>query len=77
MKTLEEWVQSRPASVQSLYKEFPIGSTFGGPQGETWYLLRYTEDDMLIVSEINPAVDFQKAKRNQKYIHAHHYRTKQ
>lgn len=72
--TIEEWLETRPDSVKKLHAEFPFGSTFQGPNGEHLYLLGYTEDDKLILSEANPGKDFEKARATQKFICASHYR---
>lgn len=47
-----EWVASRPPSVQALCREFPLRTVF------PFYLVGYTESDEVLVSPIDPAVDF-------------------
>lgn len=67
------WIASRPESVQKLAKDFPLG-TRAGMEGKTFYLIGYTEEDMLIFSEINPREDFDGAQENKVYVCAEHFR---
>jgi len=62
-----EWLATRPACVQKLAAEFPAGSVLKH-NGETLYLLGYCEDDLLIFSSINPAADYDGAKKAPRYI---------
>ncbi len=73
MTEKDEWLASRPESVQKLIAEFPLGSVFN-VKDTTLYLLGYTENDMLIVSEVNPSVDYEGANENKKYLCAGHFR---
>lgn len=73
MNEKDEWISSRPESVRKLIEEFPLGSVFN-VKDTTLYLVGYTEDEMLIVSEINPSVDYEGATANKKYLCADHFR---
>ena len=68
-----EWLATRPACVQALAKEFPIGSTFA-LNGETMYLIGYTESDMLMVSPISPEDDYDAAMEQRRHVCAAHLR---
>ena len=71
--TWEAWLGTRPAAVQQLAQEFPLGSHWH-VAGQVLYLLGYTEDDCLLVSPIDPAVDYQGALITKEYLHAAHVR---
>lgn len=45
------WYSSRPECVRKLMLEFPIGTSID-VEGKTFYLIGYTEDDMLIISPL-------------------------
>lgn len=70
---LAEWIASRPECVQKLAAEFPLGSSFK-VRGETLYLVGYNENDSLIVSRFNPAIDYEAATSSQQYLCASHCR---
>lgn len=75
--TYEEWLASRPACVQELAKRFPLGSTFM-VKGEKHYLMGYTENEdpeeqCLILSPINPSIDYEASKAASIYAHARHF----
>jgi hypothetical protein len=72
-QTFADWLKTRPESVQRLAAEFPIGLAFR-LNDTTLYLLGYTEEDMLIVSQINPSVDYDGANRTREYLCAEHAR---
>lgn len=71
--TFEEWLASRPPSVQALVAEFPLGTALEH-EGGMLYLLGYTEGDMLIFSPINPSDNYDAANANKVYICANHLR---
>jgi len=74
-QALAEWLKTRPECVQKLAEEFPLGSKFTGPNGEPLHLLGYTETDELILSNIDPTVDYEGANANKLYSCAGHYRS--
>lgn len=55
-----EWLADKPACVQEMAREFPMGSRFESPTA-TFYLIGYYEPDELLISAINPRVDWQRA----------------
>lgn len=71
--TYEEWLKTRPASVRKLAAEFPKGTTFR-LDGVTMYLVGYTEGDSLLVSPIDPEVDYGGALDARRRICAPHLR---
>ncbi len=73
MTDIEEWIASRPACVQKLITEFPLGSTFYMNE-KVMYLLGYTEGDMLIVTPVNPSRNYEKANACKEYVCASHFR---
>lgn len=72
-RELDEWLKSRPECVQRLAAEFPLGTELW-LGGKVHYLIGYTEDDMLIVSHINPSFSHDGAMRVKKYVCAEHFR---
>lgn len=68
----DEWLASRPECVRKLADRYPIGTTFD-LDGELHYLLGYTENDMLIVSLIDPSEDYDGANENKRYVCAKHF----
>ena len=74
--TLEEWLLTRPPCVQELAKEFPVGTVVdGGPAGRL-YLMGWTEDDMLILSPIDPHERYDEAYAARVHLCAAHLRSK-
>lgn len=69
----DQWLATRPESVQKLAKEFPPGTAIE-VNGRKLYLLGYNENDMLIVSETWPGEDYKKANATKEYICASHVR---
>jgi hypothetical protein len=67
------WVKKKPSSLKTLGLEFPFGSTFI-VGGRRLYLLGYASPDHLIVSEINPFVDYDKAHGERAWLSARHAR---
>jgi hypothetical protein len=72
-KGFQEWLETRPESVRKLAAEFPLGSSIINGD-DVFYLLGYTENDMLIISDINPGVDYEGALENTQYVCASHAR---
>ena len=72
-RKMTAWLKTRPQCVQDLAREFPLGSTFD-IDGETLYLVGYNEGDMLIVSPISLADDYDAALEQKLYVHASHFR---
>jgi hypothetical protein len=72
-RTIEEWLASRPACVQALAREFPVGSKLE-IHGTVMHLIGYTEADRLIVTPLNPRKDFAAAVAAQEYVCASHFR---
>lgn len=75
---LDEWFASRPAIIRKLAEEFPPGSSFL-IDGREMFLLGYGEaeagkDCMLVISEIDPSVDYDAAVAIMEYIHPQHLR---
>lgn len=69
-----EWLKTLPESVRKLAAEFPLGMLLEGPNGEAWHLIGYTEDDMLIITPVNPGEDYDAAKEQRQRACASHYR---
>lgn len=70
----EAWLATRPECVQRLAAEFPLNTVVDMPDGKRLYLCGYTEDDRLILSEIDPAVDYDAALAQRTYLCAEHLR---
>lgn len=67
MDPFQAWLATRPECVQKLAAEFPLG-TVVQHDGKALHLLGYNEDDMLILSEIDPHKDYDGANENKVYI---------
>lgn len=67
------WVASRPEKVQKLIAEFPPNSLVMLEE-KPHHILGWTEDDMLILTDTDPGVDYDLAMQRKVYIHAHHLR---
>lgn len=68
-----KWLKTRPECVQKLAIEFPFGSIFIHDE-KRLYLLGYTENDSLVVSEVDPFDDYDGARESQSYLCADHVR---
>jgi len=70
------WVASRPPQIQAAIRRFPPGMT-AVLKGELCWLMGYTEgeDVGLIFSVVNPAEDYDRARRveNRRYVCAKHF----
>lgn len=64
----EAWLAARPESVQKLAKEFPRGHEIKLDDDVTLYVIGWTEDDWLVVSEC------MKSTADRQYICASHLR---
>jgi len=75
-KEYAEWLSARPESVQKFAAEFPPGCVVTGPDGCRFFVIGWTEKDMLIVSEYNPSTDegYAMAIANKEYLCAKHVR---
>ncbi len=71
---ISAWLSTRPASVQRLAAEFPTG-TLLRCRGRTLHVVGWTETDRLIVTEPDPAADWETAMAAKEYVCADHYRT--
>jgi hypothetical protein len=77
---LTEWLKTRPAIVQRLAKEFPLLSRVQvPPHREYWYVVGWIEQpsecgDTLIISPIDPSVDYDKSMAARAHVCAEHYR---
>lgn len=77
-RILETWLEGRPDVIKQLAHEFPPGSKLEDPDGAgTLYVVGYNEGDMLVVSGIDPTVDYEGAANGARaYVCASHYRRK-
>jgi hypothetical protein len=75
---LERWLEGRPDVVKQLAHEFPPGTKLEDPDGAgTLYVVGYNENGMLVVSGIDPTVDYEGAAHGARaYVCASHYRGK-
>ena len=69
----EEWLATRPEFIQKLAAEFPLGSMFE-LDGATMFLVGYGEPDHLLISHINPSVDYDGALESRVVLCASHCR---
>jgi hypothetical protein len=67
----EAWIASRPPCVQKLARQFPITTTVE-IDGTLHYLIGYTENNMLILTPINPVDDYEQAHAEKIYVCAKH-----
>lgn len=70
-KTLEEWIAQRPPSVQKLALMFPISSQVY-IEDILHYIVGYTEGNMVMITHIDPVVDYNAALKARKYICVKH-----
>lgn len=70
---MDDWVASRPPEIRALVAEFRPGLAVS-VDGERHYVIGYNEGDMLIVSPINPCVDYDGALADKVYVCAAHFR---
>jgi hypothetical protein len=67
---LDDWLATRPPSVQALAREFPPGCCLQFADGERRYVCGYTEDDILIVSRISFVDNWEGAMMTKEYLDA-------
>lgn len=67
------WLKERPECVQALAREFPVNISVE-IGGALLYLIGYTEDDKLILSDVNPCLDYEQAIEQRQYLCASHLR---
>lgn len=72
-KEWQEWIASRPECVQRLIQEFPP-MTRVIVDGRMLFVFAYTESDEILVSPINPSVDYEGAVASKEVICAKHLR---
>lgn len=69
------WLKTKPESIQKLAAEFPIGCVLFHPKTNARiYLVGYNEQDMLIVSDLDPIRDWEAAQATKYYVCAAHFR---
>lgn len=56
LSTFEDWLATRPANVQVMGKEFPIGTSVVDPDGVIMYVVGYTEENCVIFSSSEPGI---------------------
>ena len=69
----EAWLATRPECVRKLAAEFPLGTEMD-INGVIYYLIGYTENDMLIISNVNPWENYDQAYAARCHICAEHFR---
>ena len=69
----QAWLKTRPHCVQDLAREFPP-MTRVLVDGVMLRVFGYTEDDMLIVSRVNPVEDYDGAMEAKELLCAKHLR---
>jgi hypothetical protein len=70
--SFQEWLATRPECVQKLAARHRLGARYN-VDGVTHWLIGYTENDMIIVSPIDPSVDYDGANENRVHICASHF----
>lgn len=76
----EAWLKTRPAKVQALAEEFPIGHAIEIDDDDILYVVGWTEDDVLVVSEVSPEQmyasrqAYEEAMERRQHICAQHLR---
>lgn len=77
-KVLESWIKSRPGPVQELAAEFPLLTKMmlppPAPPGPAYWVIGYTEGDELVLSPIDPRVDWDRAMDERIRVCARHFR---
>jgi len=71
--TEQEWLKTRPPCIQALAAEFPLDYLVL-LDGRVHYILGYTEGDMLMLSPVDPGVDYEAAMARMIYLCASHLR---
>lgn len=57
----EVWLATRPESVHAVARRYPPGTKFLSRIGTVFYVVSYTEDGGIRVSETDPCEDYAKA----------------
>jgi hypothetical protein len=70
----EEWLKSRPASVQRLAHQFPPGSKLL-VDGKEHYVIGWTEDDFLVLSDVHPSENYDASVARKHHMCAAHVRS--
>lgn len=73
MTPLDDWLATKPKCVRELAAEFPPGTQLD-IHGVTNWVIGWTENDALVVSELDPNVDFDAAHEQRGYVCAEHFR---
>lgn len=76
---LAEWIRTRPQAVQALAREFPLytqippllTASLGAGQ---YFVIGYDESDHLIISNIDPEIDYEIALEHRRRLCAQHLR---
>lgn len=69
----KKWVASRPECVRRLMEKYPLETHWRFCiDDELFFLLGYTEDAKLILSRINPNINYKKAMEIKEYVCAEH-----
>jgi hypothetical protein len=71
---MQAWLETRPECVKSLAQEFPPGTSLD-VDGVVHYVVGYTENDMLLISRVDPYDDYDGACNQRIRICAKHFRT--
>lgn len=69
-----KWLATRPSQIQELAKRFPLGNVYNVKGVDHW-LIGYGEGEHanLILTPIDPAVDFDEAMKQKIYACSHHF----
>lgn len=70
--TIDEWMASRPECVRALAKRHKLGDLYE-VEGKTHWLIGYTENNMLILSPVDPGIDYDGSFAARIYVCAKHY----
>jgi hypothetical protein len=73
-KLFRRWLATRPVCVRKLAAEFPLDTRLD-VKGVTMWLVGYTEGDELLVSPINPNVDYEGSYAERTRLCASHVRS--
>lgn len=76
MNPLERWIASRPVIIQQAAKKWPLGTVLH-VDGRELHLIGWAETEQadevsLILSPIDPTVDYEGALREKVYVCSHH-----
>ena len=72
-KKLEEWIEQQPEPIQSLAREFPLGTTVVF-EDRLMHLIGYMNGDRLLLTQHDPAIDYESAVDDHIEICADHLR---